>query len=229
MTDMMDFNQIPINFSFYTKKTLDNFIVGENQILIDALRKLNTENHIYLIYGKKASGKTHLCNAIKSMNLSNSFYVNEEKYIENKKIDSVYDILIIDDLDKIIDKSDVEEYLFSIINNQIINNKSVVITSTEDIESLNIKLPDLKSRIISEFIFEIKDLDDNQKINLMTNVCKERGFDISMNVIRYILNNYNRDLYFLYSLIKNIDSASLSSKKKITIPFIKKVLNLLNG
>ena len=73
------------------------------------------------------------------MNLSNSFYVNEEKYIENKKIDSVYDILIIDDLDKIIDKSDVEEYLFSIINNQIIN-KSVVITSTEDIESLNIKL-----------------------------------------------------------------------------------------
>ena len=137
--------------------------------------------------------------------------------------------MIIDDLDKIIDKSDVEEYLFSIINNQIINNKSVVITSTEDIESLNIKLPDLKSRIISEFIFEIKDLDDNQKINLMTNVCKERGFDISMNVIRYILNNYNRDLYFLYSLIKNIDSASLSSKKKITIPFIKKVLNLLNG
>ena len=63
MTDMMDFNQIPINFGLY--KTLDNFIVGENQILIDACRKLNTENHIYLIYGKKASGKTHLCNAIK--------------------------------------------------------------------------------------------------------------------------------------------------------------------
>ena len=39
-----------------------------------------------------------------------------------------------------------------------------------------------------------------------------------------IMNHYKRDLFFLCNCIKFIDETSLSLKKNITIPFIKKII-----
>ena len=63
MTQELNFNQIPIDFTFFSKKSFDNFIVGDNKNLFDSLYNLKNTDQIILIYGAKASGKTHLCEA----------------------------------------------------------------------------------------------------------------------------------------------------------------------
>jgi len=64
---------------------------------------------------------------------------------------------------------------------------------------------------------------------------KEREFDVVVwgssgftgsLVSEYLFKNYSRDLKILLSLMDELDIASLQSKKAISIPFVKKHLQL---
>jgi len=57
--------------------------------------------------------------------------------------------------------------------------------------------------------------------------CSERGLVVSEKVFNYIINNCSRDLFFLCAFIRTLDNASLSMKKRVTIPFIKKAISKL--
>ena len=73
-------NQIPIDFSFVSDKTFDNFIHGNNEAIIKSLISFSDEDstNIILIYGKKSSGKTHLCKATEK-STRDTFYLNMDK------------------------------------------------------------------------------------------------------------------------------------------------------
>ena len=55
MTQDLVYEQIPISFGFYTKKTFSNFIVGNNLDMYSSLLNIRHENQLMLIYGPKAS------------------------------------------------------------------------------------------------------------------------------------------------------------------------------
>ena len=139
-----------------------------------------------------------------------------------------YELLVIDDIDKLISSKQDEEILFNLVNNQILYKKPVVISSSTDVNDCGIQLKDLSSRLLSDKIFTISDLSDSDKIDMMTLYCSQRGLEIHEKVLQYIMNNCSRDLYFLCALIKSLDIVSLSMRRKITIPFIKKVIMLHN-
>ena len=68
-------NQIPIDFSFVTEKTFDNFIIGNNEAIIKSLLVFPEikPTNIITVYGEKSSGKTHLCKA--TGNISDNKYI----------------------------------------------------------------------------------------------------------------------------------------------------------
>ena len=225
MTEDLHYNQIPIDFEFYTKKTLDNFIVGSNQDLYHSLLDLEESDGTILIYGGKSSGKTHLCEAaIHSIQKKNTIKIDHDSNLESLLLADFYDLVVIDDMDKLLSNSADEEKIFTMINNQILNNKSTLITSTKELGILDFNLNDLHSRIFSDKIYSISDLSDEDKINLMISRCSEKGLELSEKVLNYIMNNCSRDLYFLCAFINSLDYASLSTKKRVTIPFIKQAI-----
>ncbi len=229
MTQELHYTQIPMDFGFFTKKTFDNFIVGENKKLFNSLIDFQNSDQIILLYGSKSSGKSHICEAILNESDGGHILVNDRLKLINLTLTDYYSLVVIDDLDKLAVSKECEEKLFTIINNQILNKKPVLVTSSKDINECNLNLKDLSSRLSSDKIFTISDLDDSDKINMMISYCSQRGLEIPDKVLNYIINNCSRDIYFICALIKSIDSASMSTKKKITIPFIKKVLQLLNN
>ena len=227
MTQDLVYDQIPINFGFYLKKTFDNFIVGNNQDLIVSLKTISNVNQLILLYGSKSSGKSHIAEALMNLQINNSISINQNTSFSNLSICDHYELVVIDDIDKIIFDHKTEELLFTIINNQILHKKSVVVTSTNNVERCGIGLSDLVSRLLSDKIFYINDLNDEDKIKLLMLYCSERGLVIPEKVINYIINNCSRDLYFLCAFIRTLDKASLSMKKRVTIPFIKKAVSSL--
>ena len=126
-------------------------------------------------------------------------------------------------------KSCNEEIIFTIINNQILNKKSTLITSTKELDKSDFELNDLYSRLFSDRIYNISDLSDEDKINLMISRCSEKGLEVSEKVLNYIMNNCSRDLYFLCAFINSLDYASLSTKRRVTIPFIKQAIKDLTS
>ena len=229
MTEDLRYDQIPIDFGFYSKKTLDNFIIGSNQDLYNSLRDLYRANNLVFIYGRKSSGKTHLCEALINLIQENVIKVNGDTNLESLFLSDFYELAIIDDIDKLLLKPSNEEIIFTIINNQILNKKSTLITSTKQLDTSDFKLIDLHSRLFSDKIYSISDLSDEDKINLMISRCSEKGLEVSEKVLNYIMNNCSRDLYFLCAFINSLDYASLSTKRRVTIPFIKQAIKDLSS
>tara|TARA_B100001057_G_scaffold62191_1_gene55643 strand:- start:471 stop:1160 length:690 start_codon:yes stop_codon:yes gene_type:complete len=229
MTEDLRYDQIPIDFGFYSKKTLDNFIIGSNQDLYNSLLDLYRANNLVFIYGRKSSGKTHLCEALINLMQENVIKVDGDTNLESLFLSDFYELVIIDDIDKLLLKPSNEEIIFTIINNQILNKKSTLITSTKQLDTSDFKLIDLHSRLFSDKIYSISDLSDEDKINLMISRCSEKGLEVSEKVLNYIMNNCSRDLYFLCAFINSLDYASLSTKRRVTIPFIKQAIKDLSS
>jgi len=229
MTEDLCYDQIPIDFGFYTKKTLDNFIIGDNQDLYNSLINLHKSNNIVFIYGRKSSGKSHLCEALINSIQKNIIKVNRDTNLKSLVLSDFYELAVIDDIDKLLLKSCNEEIIFTIINNQILNKKSTMITSTKELDESDFELNDLYSRLFSDRIYNISDLSDEDKINLMISRCSEKRLEVSEKVLNYIMNNCSRDLYFLCAFINSLDYASLSTKRRVTIPFIKQAIKDLTS
>ena len=223
-------NQIPIDFSFVSEKTFDNFIHGNNGAIIKSLISFSDEDstNIISIYGKKSSGKTHLCKATEK-STRDTFYLNMDNVESlDNKADS-FSSLIIDDIDLLLKNYDIEEKIFSLVNEFILDNKSILLTSTSNLKNIKFQIPDLLSRLSSGLNFKINDLDDVDKIKVLKQYAQERGLSLSPLVCDYIITHFKRELYYLCNSIKYLDQKSLSLKKKITIPFIKKIIDLKSG
>ena len=159
MTQDLLYEQIPINFGFYLEKTLDNFIIGNNQDLYKSLISVGDINQLILIYGSKSSGKSHIAEAMMHLKLNDCIQINQNTNFDDISLSDFYDLVVIDDIDKIISNQKNEEILFTLIDNQILHKKSSVVTSTADIDNCSITLRDLTSRLQSDKIFNINDLD----------------------------------------------------------------------
>ena len=56
-------------------------------------------------------------------------------------------------------------------------------TSSKDIKTVILHLKDLSSRLLSDKIFNIIDLDDSDKIDMMISFCSQRGLEIEEKVL----------------------------------------------
>tara|TARA_B100001250_G_scaffold360834_1_gene338576 strand:- start:2718 stop:3410 length:693 start_codon:yes stop_codon:yes gene_type:complete len=221
-------DQIPINFSFITNKHFYNYISGNNKSIIDALSSFSSSNKTNIIFlrGNKSSGKSHLCRAIINTSKKKILYLASDD-IKTVNVFE-YDLLIIDGIDKLLSNYPCEEKIFSIINDFILEKKNILVTSTTKLNQIDFRIPDLASRLTWDLIFDIRELNDKDKIKVLKKYAKERGLSLSSSVCDYIMTHYKRDLYFLCNSIKFLDEKSLSLKRNITIPFIKNIIKLKN-
>ena len=220
-------DQIPINFSFISNKGFENFIIGKNNYIVKTLEIFakGTPASIIFLKGNKSSGKSHLCSSVMALSSKPTCFLNKSNIIDIE-LDSILlqDLLIIDDIDQIISEYNVEEKLFSAIDDFILNKKNILVTSTKSLDEIKFKLLDLYSRLKWDQVLQIPELPDDDKIKVLQKISRERGWVLPAHVCDYIMRHYKRDLYFLCNCIKFVDEASLSLKKKITIPFIKKII-----
>ena len=227
MNKTTEHNQIPINFSFCNAKTLDNYISGENKHLIKALKEFAKNNRGKLIYlfGEKSTGKSHLCKAVFDIIEDTKILVNQHNFETLSDMDlQNINYLILDDFEIILEKRNNEDTLFYYINEFIISKKSLLISSINSTEQITFTKKDLKSRLTSNLIFNIKEISDERKVEVLKNITEDIGWSIEENVCQYIMHHYRRDLFFLCNVLKSLDENSLALKKRVTIPFVKSII-----
>ncbi len=73
-------------------------------------------------------------------------------------------------------------------------------------------------------MLQVHALNDEEKIQALCRRAKTRGINLSLQAGKYLLTKCSRDTVALFSILEQLDQASLASQHKLTIPFIKKVL-----
>ena len=123
-------------------------------------------------------------------------------------------------------KNNIEEkLLYSILNQSLLSNQYIILNSSKPIQSLELKLNDLKSRF-SSFVNIGIDLptDELLKVIISKNF-SDKQVIIDGKILEYIIKNIDRSYEAVFDLIDKLDEFSLSTGKSININLIKKALN----
>ena len=214
-------SQLIFNFPFTTNYFEEDFFVSSSNFeaykLIETWPRWPSRN--INIYGPSGCGKSHLANILKKK--INSFFINASDVSNNSlALIKLKECLIIDNYENNIE----ENLLYTIINQTHQSNQYVIINSDQSINSLEIKLEDLKSRLnsFSKITIDLP-TDDLIKVVLTKNF-SDKQIQIDNKLIDFILKHINRSYEDIFNFIKKIDELSLSTGKSININLIKKVL-----
>jgi DnaA family protein len=134
------------------------------------------------------------------------------------------DMVCIDDIDAIMQSAEWEEALFDLINRIRDAGKRILLAADKSPESSEIYLADLRSRLGWGPVFYLHDLEDKDKILAMQKRAQQSGLEMTDHAANYLLTHYPRDLFDLFERLDHLDKASMAMQRRLTIPFIKSVL-----
>ena len=218
-----DSKQLLLNLRTFPSMGREDYIVSS--INTDAVIWLdiwpNWPSLGFIVCGPAGSGKSHLASALQT--LSHGFII-EAKNIEESKLDNLTKnkCLIIEDIHKV--KS--EKLLLHIYNMMVERNNNLMLTSNKPISIINFKLLDLKSRMLAMPQINIGLPDDELLKSLLIKQFADKGVLVDLEVINYLIKRMDRSFESIIKMVSKINASSLEKSKKITIPFIKKVLKL---
>lgn len=85
-------------------------------------------------------------------------------------------------------------------------------------------MPDLQSRLATGLVYQLDSLNDNAKQKVMQVQSRARGLEIPPEVTQYLLRHHSRDLLELMQALQRLDKASMAEKRRLTVPFVRQVL-----
>jgi DnaA family protein len=91
---------------------------------------------------------------------------------------------------------------------------------------LNVR-EDLRTRFGWGLIYQVHELTDEDKIDALERSAQARGITISPGVLPYLITHYRRDMSSLTEMLDQLDQYSLETKRPITLPLLREVLNEL--
>lgn len=234
--------QLVLPVSFRKQDSLDTFVEGENKQLIshvqNTLRTLDASVHasqrICVLNGQEGSGKSHLllaiCEQASLQNLSHQ-YIDMAQII-NMPTELLLgfinkDVVCIDNLALINANEDWQRAIFDTINQFTeLNGRLLLIATGQVISSMDYKLPDLKTRLMWGTNFTMHPLSDEDKEKALDKHMVALGISFNDDVAAFLIKRVSRSMHELVKLINTLDKASLQSKRKLTIPFVKAILKI---
>ena len=224
-------HQIPLPVSISEYMTFETFYLSSNKVVIDSIK--DDKNKLIWIAGLQGSGKTHILQAtVNYMDTGDNrllyLPMRESKDFTPDILDNLnqFDLVAIDDIENVIGNFAWEEQLL-ILYEELIHTKSrILISSSDTPQGLSFKLPDLSSRFSLGLVERLKPMNEEQIIEAISLHATVRGFNLPQEVAKYLISRVPRDVSVLVDIIKLLDYESLSKQRKLTIPFIKTVLDI---
>ena len=198
--------------------SLDNFIVGRNAEALASLKQAiagNQPSFIYL-WGEKGSGKSHLISALSSAS-SNDM---RHKPISMRITEACF---FLDDVHLLDNEKQIT--LFNQYN-QLKEAGGLLITAGLHAPTQMGLRDDLATRLAWGLVYQLHPLNDDEKASALKQHATERGMKLPNEVTDYCLRYLRRDLPSLMSVLDALDEWSLTEKKPVTVPMLKKLLQL---
>src|SRR5579885_536696 len=227
--------QLTLGLSLKDEATFSNFHAVNNAEIISELKKAASgqgEKMIYLC-GTRGQGCSHLlqaachyahqhCITSVYLPLANLKSLTPEilNGLESLKL------VCIDDLQVIAGHPEWEEAVFHLYNRIYDSGGRIIIAANDLPKSINLGLSDLVSRLSWGIVFQLHPLADEEKLSILIARANRRGISLSEEVGKYILTHCPRHMGTLVAALDVLDKASLAAQRRLTIPFVKEVLEI---
>ena len=226
--------QLPLGLVLKDSATFAAFHPGMNEQVMSILRGCAAgegEPYIYL-WGGPDSGKTHLLQATCQETASRgatAAYIPLADMLQfpDAALDGLEHLTLVclDDVQVIAGRGPWELAVFALFNRIRDGGARLVVAGRSPPADLGLRLPDLISRLGSGPVYALRALDDEAKLAALRLRAAGRGFELPEEVGRYLLRRCPREMEALFNLLDRLDRASLAAQRRLTIPFIKTVLD----
>ncbi len=226
-------DQLPLNIQLRDDATVASFYAGNNGEALSTVAAMPTktgEPFVYL-WGQMGVGRTHLLQAAchRATEIGKTtFYCSlaETGHQTPSFLQGIENISLVclDDIEAVSGQPNWEEALFHLYNRIRLENGQLLVAAGVAPKDLSIQLQDLKSRLSSGVTYQLHRLNDEQKVLALQLRAEQRGLHLSKTVGQFLLSHCARSMAELFSTLEILDRASLAEQRRLTIPFIKRVL-----
>ena len=226
--------QLPLQFEFTANQTFEDFFPDTHLEIINHLQKASAglgEQQIFL-WGPSGLGKSHLlqacCHKAQSLDFSSFYFSFSALELPDPELLmglEVFDMVCLDNIEQIAGYTAWESAFFNFFNQHRDQGHRLIMSADCPPNQIAIQLPDLKTRLNWGLTLKLQSLSDHDKIKALIFKADKMGFEISAQVGHFLLSHYERDLPALWVLLTKLDQASLAAKRKLTIPFLKQILD----
>ena len=238
------FQPSPINKSF----TFDSFVVGPGTKFAYAAAKAVADNpggtfNPLFIYGESGLGKTHLMHAIANDLAIRApekrvLYTTCENFL-NEFIDSIaqksgarfrlhyrnVDVLMIDDVQFLKNKTQVQEEFFHTFNELSAQNKQIVLTSDRPPKEIATLEDRLRTRFEGGMMVDVQPPSTETKIAILKRKALDRKCVLPDDVLEFLAQNSGHDVRTLEGRLTKVVFASKLHEEPITLELAKIALN----
>lgn len=230
--------QLTLAVQLPDRATFDNFVVGRNSEAVAAVR-LHAERRpdpAMWLRGPAGVGKSHLlaaaCNFLhhaggKAALLSGTGAAGASPAATDGW--SRLHLVAIDNIEQIAGHQAWEQALFTVFNQLREAHGAMLVASRCGPREVGFVLPDLASRLASGPVYQLRPLSDEERLDALIGRAQRRGFELPEETARYLMYRVPRDLSSLFALLDRLDSASLSAHRRLTIPFVRGILQPDHG
>ena len=218
--------QLALGVRLRAEAVFESFAPGQNSEVLTALRSANTTP--LWLWGAHGSGKTHLLQAACAgaggttayFPLHRSLALPPEALVGFERSQ----VLCIDDIDAIAGDQAWEQALFRVFNEAAELRTRLIFAAAVAPRQAAWTLDDWRSRAASCVVYQLRELDDEGRIEALRLRAAQRGLQLPYETSEYLLKRMPRDLPTLFQILDALDEASLVEQRRLTIPFIRDAL-----
>jgi DnaA family protein len=207
--------------------TLESFVTGQNAELVQLLRHIETREaaglseRFVFAWGDPGAGKTHLLRALAAA--PHSRYFGADVPAAGIAFAPEITLYLLDDCDRL--PADAQIAAFALFN-QVREHGAWLVAAGNVAPAILPVREDLRTRFGWGLIYQVHGLTDEEKIAALTRAADARGMNLSPGVLPYLITHFRRDMQSLSAMIDALDRFSLETKRPITLPLLRELLQL---
>lgn len=226
--------QLPLEIQLADHAVFSNFLPAGNELVIHELKAAaaRTELPMLWVWGVPESGRSHLlqaCIAAADERGRRATYLplNRNLGLPAAALEGLgeLDVVGLDDIDAIAGDAGFELAVFGLFEQLRQSGGRLVVTASAAPGEIRFGLPDLASRLKSGGVYRLQPLDDPGRLEALQIRARFRGFELPDDTGRYLLNRTPRGPAKLFRVLDTLDRAALVAQKRLTIPFVRSVLD----
>ena len=215
------------------RATFASFLTARNVELVAHLRNVAvaTAPGATWIAGPHTAGKSHLLQAVCAEVApgKRAAYLPLETLLPfgpaSLEGADLLDIACYDDVQTVAGLADWEERLFSLWQRALERGSTLLFAARENPVHVEFGLADLKSRLASSAVFAVRELNDEEQLEALYLRARLRGFELPPETARYLQRRFPRDMRTLCEILDTLDDAAFVAQRRITVPFIRDVVD----
>ncbi len=230
--------QLALDFRWDERFDFAGFVGGPNAEAVAALKAVGKGDRRYVVYlyGESGVGKSHLLQAACSEASTRGravVYLPLAQLVKRsprllQELEGV-DVVAFDDLDCLTEASEWQQATFHLFNRLHDAGRELLLAGPRRPARLGLTLPDLVSRLQGALVLRLEQLGDEDNVLALQRRAQRRGLELPRETVRYLLNHCRRDTGYFFYLLDELDAASLQAQRRLTVPFVKKVLAEANN